>query len=278
MVLGASGNLGSEVLSRLADQDVRIRCLVRRPIALPPGAELVIGSLTEPAQLRAALNGVDRIFLIWPLLDSTAAARALEEIALTTARVVYLSSTAIDDALPRQSDPIAQVHADLEALLSRFRLKAVVLRSDTLASNARGWRSQLRISDLVAGPRAAATAVVDERDVAAAAVAILLSDGDSSQPNTPYLLTGPEILSRADQLAQLGSVLDRKLRFQLLDAESARAQLLADGRPQQLVEALIEAATNRPDSTLLTDDLSQLTGRAARTFRAWALDHAAEFS
>jgi uncharacterized protein YbjT (DUF2867 family) len=276
LVTGATGNLGREVVDRLQARGLRVRCLARRQMDPRPGVESVVGDLTDPASVRSALVGIDAVFLIWPLLDSAPAHDLVAELAVTAPRIVYLSSTAIDDGAARQSDPIVQVHADMEALLHDAGLRPVVLRSDTLASNARGWAAQLRAGDVVTGPNIARTAVVDERDVADAAVAVLRAHHDHPD-HGPYVLTGPEVLSRADQVGRLGAALQRHLRFEAVPADLARSRMLADGRPERLVEALIAASVCRPESNRVTDHVERLTGRAAGTFARWAIDHAAEF-
>lgn len=274
LVTGATGNLGREIVGRLQTHGARARCLVREQAGSQPGVEWVVGDLTDPGTVREALVGIDAVFLIWPLLDSAAAPNLIAELATAAPRVVYLSSTAIDDEAARQSDPIVQVHADMEALLAG--LQPVVLRSDTLASNTRGWVQQVRAGDVVAGPEAARTAVVDERDVADAAVAVLLAHHDQLDRG-PHVLTGPEVLSRADQVAHLGAALRRDLRFQALPTDLARSQMLADGRPEPLVEALIAASVWRPESRRITDHVERLAGHPAGTFARWAIDHASEF-
>jgi uncharacterized protein YbjT (DUF2867 family) len=235
----------------------------------------VRGDLTDAASVRAALDGIDTVFLIWPLLDSAPAEPLIAELAAAAPRVVYLSSTAIDDASARQSDPIVQVHADMERKLRDAGLHPTVLRSDTLASNTRGWAAQLRAGDVVEGPDIARTAVVDEGDVAAAAAEVLLRRQNDS--DRTYLLTGPEPLSRADQVGILGAALGRNLRFEPVPVDIARARMLADGRPERLVDALLTASTRRPESRLVTSDVELLTGMPARPFAQWAIDHSTEF-
>ncbi|RKT85923.1 Uncharacterized conserved protein YbjT, contains NAD(P)-binding and DUF2867 domains [Saccharopolyspora antimicrobica] len=274
LVTGAAGNLGRAVVDRLVARGARVRCLDRHPVDERPGVEAVVGDLTDPAVLRTALSGVDAVLLIWPLLDAAPARAVLPELARASPRVVYLSSSAIDDDRARQTDPIVQVHADLEALLMDAGLRPVVLRSDTMASNVRGWAAQLRAGDVVAGPDIARTAVVDERDVADAAVTALLAERFD---RGPHVLTGPEVLSRADQVAQLGAALGRRLRFEPVRTDIARSQMLADGRPAALVEALIAASEHRLEATRTTGCVERLTGHPARTFAQWAVDHAAEF-
>lgn len=238
----------------------------------------MVGDLTDPTAVRAALVGVDAVLLIWPLLDSAPAHGLVAELAAAGPRVVYVSSTAINDEAARQSDPIVQVHADMEALLRDAGPHPVVLRSDTLASNARGWAAQLRAGDVVAGPDVARTAVVDERDVADAAVTVLLAPRHDQLSLGPYVLTGPEVLGRADQVARLGAALRRDLSFEPLPADLARSRMLADGRPERLVEALLAASVRRPESHRITDHVERLTGRPAGTFARWAVDHVADFS
>ncbi|MCX4834384.1 NAD(P)H-binding protein [Streptomyces sp. NBC_01016] len=277
LVTGATGNLGREIVDRLQAHGARVRCLVREQADARPGVEWVVGDLTDPGAMREALVDIDAVFLIWPLLDSAAAHDLIVELTTAAPRVVYLSSTAIDDEAARQSDPIVQVHADMEALLHEAGLRPVVLRSDTLASNARGWVQQVRAGDVVSGPETARTAVVDERDVADVAVSELLAHHDQLA-HGPHVLTGPEVLSRADQIAHLGAALRRDLRFQALPADLARSRMLADGRPEPLVEALIAASVWRPESHRVTDHVERLAGRPAGTFARWAIDHAAEFN
>ncbi|MFE1290281.1 NAD(P)H-binding protein [Streptomyces sp. NPDC058751] len=277
LVTGAAGNLGREAVDRLRARGARVRRLVRRPTGPHSTAESVVGDLTDPTTFRSALLGVDAVLLIWPLLDSAPAHDLIAELAAAAPRVVYTSSTAMDDEAARQSDPIVQVHADMELLLRDAGLRPVVLRSDTLASNTRGWAAQLRAGDVIEGPDVARTAVVDERDVADAAVSVLLAPCRDRLAPGPYVLTGPEVLDRAGQVARLGAALRRPLRFRSLPAGLARSRMLADGRPERLVEALLAASVHRPESDRTTDHVERLTGRPAGTFERWAADHAAEF-
>ncbi|MBD0708887.1 MULTISPECIES: NAD(P)H-binding protein [unclassified Streptomyces] len=277
LVTGATGHVGREVVARLAGRGPSVRRFVRRPAGPSGGGTgVVVGDLTDGPSVRAALRGVDAVFLVWPLLDSAPAGPLVAELAAVSPHVVYLSSTAIDGAARRQSDPIVQVHADMEALLRGAGLRLTVLRSDTLASNTLGWAHQLCAGDVVSGPDMPATAVVDERDVAAAVTAVLLG-GPGAFARDTYALTGPALLRRAEQVGLLGAALGRDLRFEAVPAALARARMRADGRPEALVEALAEASLRRPASALVTGDVELLTGRPPGSFARWVRDRLGEF-
>lgn len=265
LVTGATGNVGRELIKQLPTTDVR---LLSRSAADAFTGDMVTGDLARPESLSAALDGVGVVFLIWPFLTADAAAAVLDQVGAR--RVVYLSSSGLSEG---HDDPINRMHAELERLVERHAGGWTILRSNTIASNARGWAAQIRSTGVVRGPDIPATAVVHERDVASVAARALRSDELAGQR---LVLTGPQVVTRADQVAALGTALGRELRFEAVPAEEARAQMLADGRPSALVEALL-GNLGRPPSELITSTIEELTGSPARSFADWAGEHAGEF-
>lgn len=279
LVTGATGNVGREVVARLLRGAVGVRALVRDPGAagrLPEGVEAVGGDLSEPGTLEGALDGISTVFLVWPFLTTEGAPAVMETVARRARRVVYLSSSGVDGDAERQTDPINQLHADMERLVRGAGPEWTVLRSDTLASNARGWAEQIRTTHMVRGPAIAATAVVHERDVAAVA-ALVLAEYGPAHTGATHVLTGPRILSRADQVRTIGEVTGHPARFEEVSLRAARERMLADGRPPALVEALLSTAATRPASDLVTSTVEDITGAPARTFRSWAEENADAF-
>jgi uncharacterized protein YbjT (DUF2867 family) len=64
LVVGATGSIGRLVVAEALQRGLRVRALVRdlgRARALPAQAERVVGELTQPAALAAALEGVDAV-------------------------------------------------------------------------------------------------------------------------------------------------------------------------------------------------------------------------
>jgi uncharacterized protein YbjT (DUF2867 family) len=276
LVTGATGNVGRALTAQLVSAGVPVRALVRDASTsrFPEGVEVAEGDLAVPGTVERALTGIEAVFLVWPFLTTDDAPAVLATIAGAARRLVYLSSSGVDEDAGRQADPINRLHADMESLIEASGLAWTILRANTIASNALGWAGQIRDGDVVRGPGIAPTAVIDQRDVAAVAVRVLTGDGHSGARHT---LTGPQVLSRSEQVRMIGEAIGRPLRFEKVPVAVARERMLADGRPPALVEALLASAETRPASDLLTSTVEQITGTPARSFRAWATDHADAF-
>ena len=158
LVIGATGNVGGQVVSQLAGEGAAVRAFVRDPAAaLPDGAEAVRGNLSEPETLGAALEGVDSVFLVWPFFSAEGAPAIVDAIAGHTRRVVYLSSEGVRDGVEEQADPINEFHAEIERLIERSGLEWTFLRPTGLALNALGWAEEIRSGgDVVREPHGAA--------------------------------------------------------------------------------------------------------------------------
>ncbi|MFC7426894.1 NAD(P)H-binding protein [Nocardia tengchongensis] len=273
--MGATGNVGRQVVARLTAAGVETRALARDPAAagLPDRVEVVRGDLTEPASLAAAADGVDSVLLVWPFPGSENAEQVVRVLGAQARRVVYLSSTSVNGQGP-QSDPIPLLHAEMEGLIRTYISEWTVLRADTLASNALGWAGQIRAGDIVRGTEVAPSAVVHEGDIAAVAARLLTESGHDGRI---YRVTGPRVVGRAEQVEAIGAALGRALRFEALPVAVARESMTAAGLPARLIETLLSMAEFRPRSELVTTTVADLTGRPARDIREWAAEHAEDF-
>ena len=66
LVIGGTGTVGRQVLSRLEAVDAQVRAMARNPGAarFPPQVEVVRGDLTLPDALDSCLEGIDSVFLV----------------------------------------------------------------------------------------------------------------------------------------------------------------------------------------------------------------------
>ena len=278
LVTGATGNVGRQVVSQLLATGAAVRAFVRDPAsALPDGAEAVWGDLSEPETLGAALEGVGSVFLLWPFFSAEGAPAVVDAIAGHTRRVVYLSSEGVRDGAEEQADPINGFHAEIERLIERSGLEWTFLRPTGLALNALGWAEEIRSGGgVVREPHgAAARSPVHERDIAAVAVRALTEDGHGGRK---YVLTGPEVLTKAEQVRAIGEAIGRPLRFEEVPVEEARQEWITAGLPPEAVDGIFGAhARFVAEPEPVTATVEEITDEPARTLRQWALDHAGEF-
>ena len=70
LIIGATGNIGRQVLSQLPPTGARVRALARNPhtAGLPPHVDVVRGDLTVAETLDECLDGFDAVFLVWTAL------------------------------------------------------------------------------------------------------------------------------------------------------------------------------------------------------------------
>ncbi|MEV7598654.1 NAD(P)H-binding protein [Kitasatospora sp. NPDC089797] len=280
LVTGATGRIGRLVIDRLLDAGVPVRALVRRAGAaatLPAGVEVVTGDLTVPESLDPALNGAGAVFLLWTAPPRTAPA-VVGRLAARARRVVLLSSP-IRTPHPffQQPNPAAALHAELERLIAATGIESTVIRPGMFASNALAWWAPaIRAGEAVRWPYgAAATAPVDDRDIAAVAAHALCRDGYTGGD---FVLTGPESLTQAEQVAVIGDALGRRIAFEEVTPDEFRSrwQGAAPGSAVDMLLAAWHAAVGRP--AYVTSTVADLLGTPPRTFGRWAADHAAAFA
>ena len=278
LVIGGTGTVGRQVVSRLAATGGRVRALARDPgkAQLPSQVEVVRGDLTLPETLDACLEGIDTVFLVWTA-PAAAVAPALERIAKCARRIVFLSAP-LKTAHPLFQQPNAAraIGEQIERLIETLGLQWTFLRPGMFAANALSWWApQIRAGDVVRWPYLATpTAPIDERDIAAVAVRTLCEDGHAG---SEYVLTGPQSLSQFEQVSTIGRVIGRSLRIEEISPDEARRELLTIG-PLPAINMLLQAwgaAIGQPAH--VTSTVAQIIGAPPHTFLDWATDNAAAF-
>lgn len=275
LVLGATGKVGRHVVTGLLEEGVNVRALVRPPAGatLPAGVEVVEGDLALPQTVATAARGTTSAFLLWPGFDPTGAEQVVAALAASVDHVVHLSSARLqgDDA-----GATAGVWSEGERLVEASGAAATFVRAGGFAANTLSWADAIRAGDTlrVAFPTAARS-VVHERDIAAVAVRALV---DPRHRGAAYAVTGPEVLSQADQVATIGEVLGRDLHVEEKPAEEARQEFASFMGPEGGDRAIAHWAGLVDSPERATHDVQLVTGRPARTYASWVRDHRDAFA
>jgi len=275
VVVGGTGRVGRQVAAQLRERGLPVRVVTRglNPAGAPPGTQVARADLADPASLEPHLPGAQALFLVWPFTSPEMTAGLAPKVAgiaaRHAARIVYLS------AQPA-ADRSASFWALVERAIEESGASWTFLRPTGFAANTLLWADQVRSGDVVRWPfGAAARALIDERDIAAVAVRALTGDGHDG---ARYLLSGPEVLTQAEQLAAIGQAIGRELRWEELPRQAALAALAAAWGDRAFAETALDAwewFVDHPET--VTSAVQDLTGFPARSFADWAAANAAAF-
>lgn len=273
LVTGATGNAGGAVVRALVNSGEQVRALVRdvHHAQLPSVVEAVTGDLNEPGTLAPHLDGVTAAFLL-------SGYDGLEEILANmrragVERVVLLSSSAAPAG--DLTNAIARYHILSERAVRESGLGWTFLQPNTFMTNTFQWLPQLRQADVIRAPFAdVSVATIDPDDIGAVAAVALTSDANDGRA---LRLSGPESLSPAERVAILAQVLGLDLRFEAQTNDEARAEMAAE-MPAEYVDAFFRFFVDGDlDESAVLPTVEEVTGRAPRSFEAWARAHADAF-
>jgi len=278
LVVGARGHVGRAVLDLLLAAGEPVRASARTPqnADLPAGVTVVAADLTDPNSLRAALDGVSRLFLYAPSssTDLPAIVRVLEEAVLEQTVLLSSGSVLLDWTA---GNAITEHHRTIENAFADSDLAWIPIRPLVLATNDLNWAGPIRKGHPVGLVHPdAVTAPIHERDIAAVAVAALTGTADPAAAS--QLLTGGELLSQRRRVALIAEALERPIEVEELTEEDARARFGHGGHPEE-VEAILAFIRNAAHGgSPATDTLKQLLGRAPLSFASWASEHTSAFA
>jgi uncharacterized protein YbjT (DUF2867 family) len=277
LVTGATGTTGSGVLRLLGEKGVPARALARNPDKVAPGFEVVRGDYEDPASLRQALSGVEGVYLVsspGPHIPSHDLALVEAATEAGVRKIVKLSAFGIGEV---GLETTSGWHRPGEDAIRASGMAWTFLRPPTFASNSLAWLPQIAAEEPIPNRfGTGAIGVIDPRDISAVAVAALLTDDHDGQA---YTLTGPELVTMADMVAQLGEVLGRPLRIFDEPDSAVRAEFAKMGMSDEYVDVVMKGweYVRNGGLAVLTDDVERALGRPATSFKEWAADHAASF-
>ncbi len=278
LITGATGHVGSHLISLLHAQGYSVRALVRdrtKAAGLPDDVEVVVGDLAYPETLPAAFSGVEHVFLMDAShgLDVTTNAVAAARDAKVR-RIVNLSSIGASlDPMPI----MGRAFVARETLLRESGIAWTFLRPSIFMSNTLWWLPSLKAEGVVRDPIGPGRyASIDPEDIAAVAAVTLTQEGHTGQI---YTLTGRELQTVAQEVEILAKVLGRRVPYvETMPEEDAR-EALARGTDQANVEVIrnLNEVLRANGAAVITDDVERVTGKRPASFERWCRRNAAAF-
>lgn len=264
LVTGATGNVGREVISLLADRDCQAIAAVRNPIQAQRSfggkVRCVLFDFTNPDTFSNAFAGVDRLFLVRPpaIADIRKIAPALS--AAKQAGIEQIVFLSILGAERNRFVPHYQVERNIEQL----QIPAVFLRASFFMQNLNTIHCEdIRDLDRLFMPAGnGRTSFVDVRDLAAVAAKIL-TEPVGKDIQRAYDLTGATALTYDEVATIFTTVLGRTIRYPDPSIVGFTWQMLQRGLPLPFVLVMVGIYTTARLGLAgtVTSDLERLLGR-----------------
>ena len=281
LVTGATGYTGRKAAQLLLEKDIPVRALVRtddeRAQALrDSGAEVVIGDLLDLNAVRAALEGIDAAYFVYPIAPGLIDASARFALAATEAGVKSVVNMSQISARRVAKSNAALDHYTAERVFDWSGLKMTHLRPTYFAQWLiyPHWRQHIVERGEIRLPfgdgRHAPIAAEDQARLIAA-----ILEKPQAHAGKTYNLNGPIELSQQGVADAVGEVLGRKITYVPITLEQYNQEMSDDGLPPFLRQHLIEVAQDYQHGVFEGEDqiIAQVTGQPPMTVQQFVKLH-----
>ena len=274
LAVGAAGKFAGLVVPQLVKRGATVRGLTKDPdhadtVRKNGAAEVAVADLNDMGSLRAALEGIDRVFYISPVFapdqvqmgcNMVEAARSAEVDRIVFSSVIHPILTAIDN------------HADkgpIEEAIVGSGLEYSILHPTLFYENYAGAWPQVEKTGVFAEPYSADSRIgrVDYRDVAEIAAIALTED---RLLYGTFELCADGNCDRHEVAAMMGEVLGREIKADIVPFEdwAERAGIPQDGPVRLGLRQMYEwYDAHGFDGNSVT--LRAILGREPRTLKAY---------
>jgi uncharacterized protein YbjT (DUF2867 family) len=287
LVIGATGEVGSELVKELLQRGAGVRALTRKqrkPNAFPDAVEMAVGDLSDPLSIGEAIKGVDKLFLLIgaenvpvELTQALTAYGLAKKSGLK--HVTYASVYRADQFL--EVPHFANKYAVEEAIRAGG-MPYTILRPAYFAQNELRLKADLTglgVYPIPVGNQG--VAVVDIRDLAEAAAISLTEEGHNGKT---YDLVSSEMLSGPNAAATWSKLLRKEIAYAgHSDFDGFEARLREKGSPSWLAydlrvmyQGFIERGFSNTEDQ--TSRFAALLGHQPRTYSGFAEELARDWA
>lgn len=275
LVIGALGNVGSEVIKTLQNKNISVRAADLFPEKIQQrfgvGVEAAGFDFAKPETFSATFNGIKKMFLLRPpqitdiqkmMVPALEAARAAG-----VKQIVFLSLIGIEN------NTIVP-HYKVEQWLLSSGIHYTFLRASFFMQNLNTvHRAEIRDRDIIEVPVGTAkTSFLDARDIGAVAAEALTQPGHE---NKAYDLTGSEALNYFEVADLFTQVLGRKITYTNPSPFVFFLHRLQQGT--KLIFAVIQTwlynNTRKGMADTVTNEVKRLLGRDPITLKQYIEDY-----
>jgi uncharacterized protein YbjT (DUF2867 family) len=280
-----AGAIGRQVLDLVLNSGAPVRVVAREPSRIPAAVrariEIVQGSHGDAGVIERALAGADAVFWL-PPPPYTAASVEAGYLDFTrpfcealgrhgVRRVVGVSALGRGSGVRTGHAGLATASQAMDDMIGAtgvaYRALTMPSFMDNLLRQVAPIRDQGMFFSPLDGDRKLPTCA--NRDIAAVAAGLLLDRDWSGQRDAPVL--GPQDLSFHDMARIMTEVLDKPVSFQQIGFDAYKAQLLANGMPEGMAQAMVDMMVAKNEG-LDNAEPRTAANSTPTSFRQWCED------
>ena len=275
LVIGATGNVGREVIRALRDinHDTIAAVSSLKRSSTFPLEKIVLFDFAMPATWETALHNVDKVFLLRPPAISDVRKRIFPFIDLATEKgvkqIVFLSLQGV------QFNPLTP-HYKVERYLRKKKTPYTFLRPNFFMQNLTTfYKDDIAKRDEIYLPAGMGkTAFIDVRDIGDIAAKVLSEDGHIGKA---YTLSGSESLDYYEVASILSAVTKRLITYKDPSANDYVERLRRNKADKDfiMVQKMLYFVVRHNFSSSTISSAAELLGRQPISFEQFAIDNAA---
>lgn len=269
MVTGASGNLGSAIARKLTEKDMEVIAGTRKPDEYVGPGESIILDYSDPSSFGPALDGVEKVLLMAPPMDATAA-QTLPSF-IKSSKEAGVKQMVLISAFGADATEEAPLRI-IERYLMGSGIPFTILRPNFFMENfTMGFAlPMIKHKDgLFLAAADGKTSFISVEDIATVAVKAMTEEGHEGKD---YNLTGPEALDHNDIVEIISSKAGRTINYVPLTLEDQKNGAMANGMPEPLADYMnmLYGAVSAGHTAGITSDFETVTGSKPISFREFA--------
>ncbi len=242
-----------------------------------PGVELVVGDVEKPETWNAALQGVDKVFLLSPEGPQMAELHGKFADAAKRAGVGHLVRMSILVSNPDSPLAIGKWHGEADQNVANSGVPHIIIRPAYFMQNVIGSARMIASDGVFPGAMGdGKVGVIDTRDIGNVAATVLTS---ADHEGKTYPLTGPEALSMSELAGKLSAVLGKEVKYANVSQDDAKAGMMAMGMPDWMADGWVAMSMMIASgaANMVTPMVKGINGEEPRSFDQFARDYASAF-
>ncbi|NOH32874.1 SDR family oxidoreductase [Vibrio chagasii] len=278
LILGATGNTGSEVVCQLKEAKQEFAIMARNNGAAEKlgleESQLRIATFDDVAAMTKAMSGMKKIYVAMPASPSNEQWTENVVTAAKASGVEHIVKLSDMGAKADAGSEIIRTHVITDDIVKASGIAYTIVQPNSFFQNLYGSLATIKSMGQFFLPLAdAKQSVIDIRDVAAVVIAALTKSGHENQT---YLISGPEALTFAQQAEILSAAAGKTIEYVDVPQQAAESAMKEAGMDDWTAEKLAEilAWFGEGHYAEITNTVEQVTGNKPRNFT----DFAAEFA